>query len=162
MLCWLHWTHKLVQVQFVSSVDFCVSLHEWSDIWHMWHGYVYIINLHPRLSNCVCSLHHNLSNCGIIKFLTGDVGHFSSNNTICHIRFATWIITQSHGRWQWQVSSSDTKYPTKNTRPTFHVLQRTTAKFGMHAANMIFNIQNEEWAVTRLILPVYFSTEHVW
>ena len=31
MLCWLHCTHKLVQVQYMSSVDFCVILHKWSD-----------------------------------------------------------------------------------------------------------------------------------
>jgi len=51
------------------------------------------------------------------------------------------------------------------TQPFFYVMQKTYEKCGLHAGNMKYVTQNEEWInvciIICIILPVYFSAYHV-
>ena len=57
------------------------------------------------------------------------------------------------------------KHILKQACLTFYEVRETSVKFGLHADNMKFDAQNEEWINVRIIIstniPMYFSVHRV-
>jgi hypothetical protein len=84
----------------------------------------------------------------------------SQNTSSCRKTSVVSFLT-SHG----QFNPLTTKIGLHQAWWTFYVVRAACAKFGLHAGNITFNTQNEEWISTcintRVILSVYFSVHHV-
>jgi hypothetical protein len=51
------------------------------------------------------------------------------------------------------IHAAGCRYSLRQAGPTFHMGSENSEKFGLHAGNMIFNIQNNEWIRTCTIIP---------